>query len=83
MSPDANSGPGSPLQVVDATEACPGAKRLATARARASLVDVELLRTDPADGDVRFYIQRGDQVHQIRTLDDLEAVLVGGVSPHC
>jgi len=83
MRADANGAPGRPLQPVDATEPCPGAKRLATARARASLVGVELMRTDPADGAVRFYAQRGDQVHQIRTLDDLEAVLVGGVAPHC
>jgi len=78
-----NSVPGRAPTPVDATEPSPGAKRLATARARASLVGFELLRTEPADGDVRFYAQRGDQVHEIRTLDDLEAVLVGGVAPHC
>jgi len=36
-----------------------------------------------AVGAVRFYAQWGDQVHQVRSLDDLEAVLVGGVAPHC
>ena len=83
MTPAVNCGPGRPLEAVDATRPCPGAKRLATARARASLVGIELLRTDPADGAVRYYVHRGDQVHQIRSLDDLEAALVGGVSPHC
>jgi len=51
------------------------AKPFETLRAKCALAGVILMRTDPADGPVRLLAARGTQVHLLRDVDDLEALV--------
>ena len=45
-------------------------------RARTALQGVALLRTDPQDGPVRLLVEHDGIVRELRSLDDLEALIV-------
>ena len=55
----------------------PDPKAWDTLRARAALHGVALLRTDQRDGPVRLLAEHGGIVRELRSLDDVEAVVVG------
>ena len=58
-------------------------KSFATLRARAALQGITVLRTDPADGPVRLFLERTGifpQWRQVRSIDDLE-VLIAQLAP--
>lgn len=44
--------------------------------ARAAMKGLVALRTDPADGPVRVLVEHHGRIHDLRSLDDLEAMLV-------
>ena len=58
-----------------------GPKSFETLRARAALAGLQLLRTDPADGWVRYFVLRRNTVRELTTIDDLEALL-GHLATH-
>ncbi len=49
-------------------------KAWATLQARAALHGLALVRTDPADGPVRVFVQRGGVVRELYCIDELEAL---------
>lgn len=51
------------------------AGKFETLRARAALAGIEVLRTDPADGCVRYFVVRRRTVRELWTIDDLEALI--------
>jgi len=54
------------------------AKSFATLRARAAQAGIQLLRTDAADGPVRLLVENQDRIQELRTLDDVEALIAAG-----
>lgn len=50
-------------------------KRFTTARARAALRGVALMRTHPADGPVKVFFEHAGRLGEVRSLDDLEGLL--------
>lgn len=56
-------------------------KAWATLQARAALAGLAVFRSDPADGPVRLFVQRGSAVHELRSIDDLEALAAHVAQP--
>lgn len=52
-----------------------GDKLFETLRAKAALAGLTLVRTDPADGYVRYFLIRRLTVRELHNLDDLEALV--------
>lgn len=51
-----------------------GDKLFETLRAKAALVGLTLVRTDPVDGYVRYFVIRRQTVRELQSLDDVEAL---------
>ena len=67
----ATIAPGASLAEV-ATTLLLGPKAFATARATAALNGYALLRTDPADGPVRFLVERFGLAREVGSIEELE-----------
>jgi hypothetical protein len=52
-----------------------GPKSFEALRARAALAGLQVLRTDPADGWVRYFVVQRQTVRELQTLDDLDALV--------
>lgn len=52
-----------------------GDKLFDTLRAKATKAGLTLVRTDPADGYVRYFVIRRLTVRELHNLDDLEALV--------
>lgn len=59
-----------------AAETSSGEKAFRTLQARVAMVGMQLLRTDARDGPLRLFVVKGIKALELRTLDDLEDLLV-------
>jgi hypothetical protein len=63
-------------KVIDAAkETSPGEKLFRGLQARVALAGMQLVRTDPADGYIRYFLIRRLTVRELHNLDDLEALV--------
>lgn len=59
----------------DAIDKATGEKAFRTLQARVAMVGMQLVRSDARDGPVRLFLERQGVVHELRSVDDLEALL--------
>lgn len=64
-------------KVIDAAkETSPAEKTFRTLQARVALIGMQLVRTDPADGGIRYLLVRGAKAVELCSVDDLEDLMV-------